>query len=251
MKLKYYMRGLGIGIVLTTLILSISGNKETLSDQQIIKRARSLGMVTQEEYDKAKLTKELEDTDKENLQQEPEEDLSDKETADPSDVNETEENQENDENAENDEKNNEDDAVEGFDEPDEALNTEDENNQDVTQNGQDTQDIQDSQDDQNTEETPTQDTSDTPGTEPTPTVTPSDNINEQTSNANDDITFTIERGMSSRQVSEMLVQKGLIGDAQEFNNFIIRKGKAGVIRVGTYTVKKDASFEEILNSITS
>lgn len=47
MKLKYYLRGLGIGIVVTTLILTIafSGHKEKLSDDEIIKRAEELGMV--------------------------------------------------------------------------------------------------------------------------------------------------------------------------------------------------------------
>jgi hypothetical protein len=48
MKLKYYMRGLGIGIILTTLIFTIRGNKEELSNDEIISRAMELGMVMQE-----------------------------------------------------------------------------------------------------------------------------------------------------------------------------------------------------------
>jgi len=49
MKLKYYMRGLGIGIILTTLILTIGGKK--LSDQEIKERAVDLGMVMKDEAD--------------------------------------------------------------------------------------------------------------------------------------------------------------------------------------------------------
>ena len=47
MKLKYYMRGIGIGVIVTTIILVItfafSGNN--ISDEEIINRAKKLGMV--------------------------------------------------------------------------------------------------------------------------------------------------------------------------------------------------------------
>ena len=47
MKLKYYMRGIGIGVLVTTIILVIafafSGNN--ISDEEIINRAKKLGMV--------------------------------------------------------------------------------------------------------------------------------------------------------------------------------------------------------------
>jgi len=47
MNLKYYLRGLGIGIVVSTLIVGIAANnqKETLSDEEIKQRAGELGMV--------------------------------------------------------------------------------------------------------------------------------------------------------------------------------------------------------------
>lgn len=56
MKLKYYLRGLGIGIFITTIILSISfkGRKESLTDEEIIQRAQELGMVQQEETEDSK-----------------------------------------------------------------------------------------------------------------------------------------------------------------------------------------------------
>ncbi len=47
MKLKFYMRGVGIGVVITTIILviafALTGNN--LSDEEIIARAKKLGMV--------------------------------------------------------------------------------------------------------------------------------------------------------------------------------------------------------------
>lgn len=50
MKLKYYLRGLGIGIIVTTVILAVGfSKKETkMSDEEIMARAAQLGMVMQE-----------------------------------------------------------------------------------------------------------------------------------------------------------------------------------------------------------
>lgn len=46
MKLKYYLRGLGIGILVTAAILTIVYHtKGSMSDSQIMKRAAQLGMV--------------------------------------------------------------------------------------------------------------------------------------------------------------------------------------------------------------
>ena len=47
MKLKYYLRGLGIGIFVTALIMTIaSSNKGAMTDAEIMQRAAELGMVT-------------------------------------------------------------------------------------------------------------------------------------------------------------------------------------------------------------
>lgn len=46
MKLKYYLRGLGIGILVTAIIMGIAaGKKEQMTDEEIKARARELGMV--------------------------------------------------------------------------------------------------------------------------------------------------------------------------------------------------------------
>lgn len=51
MKLKYYLRGVGIGIIFATLVMTVSSlvHKYNLSDEYIIKEARKLGMVMQDE----------------------------------------------------------------------------------------------------------------------------------------------------------------------------------------------------------
>lgn len=51
MKLKYYLRGLGIGIITTTILLMIAFalHKPVMSDADIIARAKQLGMVMPED----------------------------------------------------------------------------------------------------------------------------------------------------------------------------------------------------------
>lgn len=46
MKRKYYLRGLGTGILVTALIMVIaSGQKDTMTDEEVRARAKELGMV--------------------------------------------------------------------------------------------------------------------------------------------------------------------------------------------------------------
>ncbi len=48
MKLKFYLRGLGIGVVVTALLMGYTGGKQkmmAMTDEQIIARAEELGMV--------------------------------------------------------------------------------------------------------------------------------------------------------------------------------------------------------------
>ena len=47
MKLKYYLRGMGIGIILTAIVMgfALGGRKATISDAEVIRRAKELGMI--------------------------------------------------------------------------------------------------------------------------------------------------------------------------------------------------------------
>jgi len=49
MKLKYYMRGLGIGIILTTFLFIISGYDKKLTKEEIVELAKEYGMVDAKE----------------------------------------------------------------------------------------------------------------------------------------------------------------------------------------------------------
>lgn len=54
MKLKYYLRGLSIGILFATVVLSISfrtNSKSEITDEEIIKKAEELGMMMRDDGD--------------------------------------------------------------------------------------------------------------------------------------------------------------------------------------------------------
>ncbi len=186
MKLKYYMRGLGIGIILTTLILIIANPKDKISDAEIRERAKALGMVDQK--DKS-LSEVLENS---------------KLTLAPTVA------------------------------PTSAPSPE------PTMAPESTQ-----------EPTATPEPSPTPKPTPTPVVEIPEDDSRDGENNGELVTFSVEPGMSSGKVAAMLVEEGLIKDADEFNQFIVKEGKASIIRVGTYTLPKGASYEDIVMKITT
>lgn len=70
MKLKYYLRGVGIGLIVATLILMIASalhSNKDMSDEEIIARAEELGMVMKAdaEMEDKKTLADLEDPDAE------------------------------------------------------------------------------------------------------------------------------------------------------------------------------------------
>lgn len=193
MKLKYYMRGLGIGIVLTTLILMIANPKEKMTDQEIKERALALGMQEAGEQEDKSLSEVLDQI---------------KATLAPTNG-----------------------PTEPSAIPTPTLSP---------------------------EPTSAPEPTDKPTVTPKPTPTPEINQPDDPGNTGNDgvnegelVTFTVEPGMSSGKVAALLVKMGLIKDADDFNQYIVKEKKASVIRVGTYTLPKGAGYEEIVTKITT
>lgn len=53
MNLKYYLRGLGLGIVMTAIIMGIAthGKDKNLTDEEIVEKAKVLGMIEEEQLE--------------------------------------------------------------------------------------------------------------------------------------------------------------------------------------------------------
>ena len=78
MKLRYYLRGLGIGIIVTAIIMSFTRQPQQLTDAQIKAKARELGMVEESV---------LADLKKDDMTVQEETDVKDTETAEVSEKN--------------------------------------------------------------------------------------------------------------------------------------------------------------------
>lgn len=63
--------------------------------------------------------------------------------------------------------------------------------------------------------------------------------------------FTIHAGEWSYRVSQKLENLGLVSDAKKFDQYLEDNGYSSKIKIGHYTISKDADFEEIAKEITS
>lgn len=219
MKLKYYMRGLGTGIVVTALILGISSgmsSENKMTDEEILARAKQLGLV--ERTVLSDMAKDEEsttgDTIKEPVKEEPlEEETVQEEPAEGEAVKEEPMEEE---------------AVK--EEPTEEKTVQEEPVQEeVVQEdmGENTQAIleEENEDNKKAEEFGMPDESGT-------------------------ITVTIVKGDSSDSVSRRLEEAGLVDNAVSYDKYLCKNGYDKNIRVGNYEIPADATGEEIARIIT-
>lgn len=221
MKLKYFLRGLGSGVVVTALILSIAhgGDKETMSDQEIIRRAEQLGMVQQER------------------------DLLTEATKTPTITNEVTPTI----TGEETDKNFTDDIM--------AMATEAAK---PSKEAEPTKEVTPTKDATSEEEvTPTKEAEPTkaeatvsPTKAPTPTIEPTKEATP-TKAVGEKKVITIVSGMWSDQVARELQAMGVVESATEFDQYLVKNGYANRIVVGTFQIPEGASYEEIANIITS
>jgi len=198
MKLKYYLRGTGVGIILTAIVFSIANPRQELSDDEIIRRATGLGMVMKDEDNPSldKLINEMKPSAAEAVT------TQDSEGTDNVDTEAT---------------------VTAA--PDDNMQPED------------LEDI----DEKNNEDKLAQHE---PENEAVEDLQPEEEIEAE------EISFTIERGMSSIAVANLLEKIGLVDDADSFNEYIVAQGKAAVIRTGSFSLPKGSSYQEIMDVIT-
>ena len=229
MNLKYYLRGLGIGIIVTALILGIHYSKtSSMTDAQVKERAAKLGMVesstlvSKEEVNAEKL---LEELNKEENEKKSDEELLLSDSS-----------------VETDADSEQNDQTEVTPENDEA--------QTVTETeapAVDTEVVIDAQDDPD-KKTDAQTSDENEITE----QEAEENIEESQDivSSNDGIKITVSSGDSSYTVAKKLVGAGIISDASEFDTFLCQKGYDRYIRTGDFTIPADASNDAIAKIIT-
>ena len=212
MKLKFYLRGIGLGIIVAVALCISAGMKnDQISDEEIIKRAEALGMVPSSET----LNESVDEAIRDGL--------------------ETEETTENDASGDTATvKVNEDIPATEPDEtevnPDEAENSNfDETPPAAGSDGTATPKV-----------TPTL----TKEVTPAPTKEPDKDTND-TENDTEYITVVVERGSGSDTVARKIEAAGLVANASEFDRYLCNNGYDKRISAGNHKIPINAREEEI------
>ncbi len=222
MRAKYFLKGMGIGVTVTALIFTVAFalNPPTLSDEEVIARAKTLGMIESDET------------------MENQEDIKE-ETAE--DQTSEEEQTAEEERAEGSEEKSEEASEEVSEENVETEETEKEVSKEEALKA--LKELQDSEaKSEAAEKTP-----DNSEYKTTDTV----NDNSEESSATGELkAFSVNNGEDSAVVSSRLYRQGIIDDPNAFDQYLTSPGYDTRIHPGTYNIPSGASYEAIANAIT-
>lgn len=225
MRLKYFLRGLGIGIVVTTIILAISHNAgRRMSDSEVIGRAKELGMAYTTAAQENSTESAAETTETETDTTEPvttgQESTTDTEAGSTAET-----------------------------ESSEASTTAQETTgvrETTTQQETTTQEttIQETTTTRAAQESTTETTHEASTTEAETTQAENESTETEASTVIT-YTLTIASGMSSNTVCDILKKNGIIADSGDFDRFLVSSGYADRIRVGSFEVNSGMSYDEL------
>ena len=228
MKLKYYLRGLAVGIILTTLILTITGSAgKNMSDAKIRQRAYELGMV---DANSAKLT-DVVDVDPGKASEAPDNSKSE-EASKPSESTKSGEASKPSESAKSEEAS----------KPSESTRSEE-----VSKSSESTKSEDASKSSEGTKSEEASKSSESTKSEEASKSSESTNGGGTT--GGDIIRFTIKSGDSSYTVAKGLAELGLVEDAVKYDKYLCDNGYSRTIRVGTYELTIMMTEEEIAKKI--
>ena len=214
MKIKIYLRGLGIGIVVTALLMGYADGRQrtaVMTDEQIMARAKELGMVREDQVLLSVSQNAKEETP-----------MDSPEPVDASDAK----------------------PVEG-DTADDASGAEP---ADASGNV-DTAETKsaDSANAGNTEEVKESSEKKTEGTQTDATV----QTEKPVSGDSGMFTLEIAKGSGSEKVSALLEKGGFVDSAGEFDRYLCKYGYDNKIVAGVHQIPKEADYETIAKIITS
>lgn len=218
MRLKYFLRGVGIGILVTTIILTVTHSSERrMSDSEVIDRAIELGMSFSASHSGQQSGTEEASTDESSTGQET---SGDDVTDDLQHDGETE-------------------TEMGSQSPSETVS-------ESTSDGEASPGKESEAVTGMTTQAITETTETT-----TELTTENNNAGSAAGVMNNEVTCTINitKGMSSRTVCDMLKQNGIIEDAADFDRYLIKTGYDDKIRVGEVEVNSGMTYEELTASL--
>ena len=229
MERKYYLRGLGIGIAVTAIIMGFALSKDkAMTNDEIIARAKELGMVENTVLSDAG----SEDAAPEDTGDDQADGLVEQPQNDPDNV------------PDNQEK---DDAIVADDEPDTETDI------DAKEQEEQVEDDGDEETDPNdlltADDSETGDDSDS-AEDTEPEVADNHEDAGGTATASAVRVITINSGDSSYTVAKKLADVGVVSSASTFDTFLCQNGYDKSLRTGTFSIPTDASDEQIARIVT-
>ncbi|MBQ8085472.1 MAG: hypothetical protein IJ232_05140 [Lachnospiraceae bacterium] len=215
MKFKYYLRGIGIGIIFASIIFLIAYRENVpakMSNEEIVERAKQLGMVEANDPINKLIDKKSDNKSDENASEEKE----------PAEKVSTEEIKTEAENTE--------------------ATTEEQTTEATTTEEQTTE--------EQTTETKTTEAKTTEARTSEQQAAEKQTTEEKNTKKSKTIEITIARGSSSYPVCLKLKELGLIDDAAKYDDYLIEHGYANRISVGTHKLKMGMSYHDIAELIS-
>jgi len=213
--MRYYLRGLGLGILVTAIFFLVGDSSgKTMSDEQIKARAKELGMIE---------STVLAEIPKEEIAESAEEESSIESVME----NETE-------------------AVEASAG---ETETEEESSEEET-----TEEISSEAEEESvTEETVEESKTEEKNTEETSAPEESSTVEEQTSTAanTESVSIVVHSGEGSDDVSRRLADMGLVADAHEYDKYLMANGYDKKIRTGEHIIPAGATWEEMARILSN
>ena len=259
MNLKYYLRGLGLGILVTALILSVAGrNRRTMTDAEVKERAKELGMI-----ENTVLLEKPEETESASETTANTESASET-TANTESVSETTAGSDGEVQIGTDIENNE-DVSQG----DLSKEETPKDNQPKEETPKDNQPKEETSEEEKPQKGASQDTEPKDNTSQEVTDDPerpeelSKNNTEDTQGENDEkvtsagedqsrtdeVTLTIVSGDTSYSVAKKLYELGVVPSVEQTDRFLCANGYDRTIRTGVYTIAPEETLESVAKRI--
>ena len=259
MNLKYYLRGLGLGILVTALILSVAGrNRRTMTDAEVKERAKELGMI-----ENTVLLEKPEETESASETTANTESASET-TANTESVSETTAGSDGEVQIGTDIGNNE-DVAQG----DLSKEETPKDNQPKEETPKDNQPKEETSEEEKPQKGASQDTEPKDDTSQEETDDPerpeelSKNNTEDTQGENDEkvtsagedqsrtdeVTLTIVSGDTSYSVAKKLYELGVVPSVEQTDRFLCANGYDRTIRTGVYTIAPEETLESVAKRI--
>lgn len=211
MKMRYYLRGLGLGILVTAIFFLVGDSSgKTMSDEQIKARAKELGMIESTvlaEIPKEEMTESAEEENSVESVMESETESAAVETV----VEETESVEES-----------------SIEETTEEIGTEAE---------------EETATEETVEESKTEDKNIEETSEPEESSVAEEPVS--TAGNTESVSIVVHSGEGSDDVSRRLADMGLVADAHEYDKYLMANGYDKKIRTGEHIIPAGATWEEM------